>query len=1649
MGMLIVACSSIFPGVTMAQDLAGKVEDLRGYWRFDEGTGATTADLSPNGIVGAIEGAEWITDDPERGTALEFDGDAWVATGEFVAELGDDDFTYAAWIRTEEPGSIISKQSDDDEWSEAEKKFYVSPGEDGDDDGGAEEGGLSMVGWGVDWVASGGDALNVADGGWHHVALTLSRDDVGAEPGKIYVDGVEIPSYANQGFNGLADIPTDTVYIGRTPGGEGVENFVGAIDEVAIWQTVLTADEIALLAAGAPAIPAPEGDDDADFLPDDWELTHFGNLDSSGVSDPDDDGLNNLREEDLGTDPNNADTDGDGASDSTEVAFRTDPNDANSTPVANAVLLTSGGEPWDSADAWSDDEPAAAGSNYLVDGGGGELITPEVAGPVFPGDSLELLPGGTLLLTHLPGTAAEIADLRLGGGNLAVDGGHRAVSGQLTVVEDSTITLEGNSDVIEIRSQISGEAAITINQELAEEQEDRGRVLLSGAGNDFAGHWTVAGGELVAVTPSSLGRGDVTLINGTLDLDYNLFNQDGVLRLDTENIRVILDQDLAFSEVFFGDFAVPAGTYAWQNLADDLDAAEQFIDGGGRLIVGGEDTDADGLLDSWEVSVYGDLSKGADDDGDGDGLTASGEFTAGSDPTKADTDDDGLPDGQEVTEVNSDPGKADTDGDGLTDAEEFNTHQTDPRLADSDGDQLNDSEEVATHGTDPNKSDSDDDGFIDGTEIAAGSDPNDAEDIPRGLDHQRESLVAYYPFNEGAGSVVGDFSDQANLGEVLGAEWVIDSQRGPALEFGGEAWVATNDGVGEFGEGDFTYAAWIKTDEPGGVIVSKQNDNNLWEEAEKKFYVSPGPPDEEGVEGNITMVGWGADFVGADNAPVDDGEWHHVALTWEFESEEENPGKVFIDGEEVAEYAVNNFNGLVDNEGDLVFIGRTPGGEGTNHFVGLIDDVALWNSALPAEDIALLAAGVGALTIDAGASDSDNDGLLDLWETAFFGNLDQSGDGDGDGDGLTNEDEFASSTDPTEADSDGDGLNDGAEVNEFETNPSEPDSDGDGLTDAEEVNDHDTDPLEEDTDGDGVNDRAEIIAGTDPDDAGSFPVGLSRVVAELKGYWNFDEGAGNTAADGSGLGNDGSLSGAEWVEDEGDRASVLEFDGDSWVSMDAFVVEMGDADFTYSAWLKTDVPGGVILSKQNDNEEWEEAEKKFYVSPGIDGGDEVEIGPGNIATVGWGTDWIAASPETPSVADGEWHHVALTFEREAVDDDPGRIYIDGVEVEDYSEQSYNGLADNSTDTMYIGRTPGGEGTVNFNGRIDEVAVWNAVLNPNEIAALANGATPFEGGVFEATPPVAHWPFDEGEGEVTEDVSDGGHDGTLVNAAWVDDPDRGAVLSFDGDAWVATGDGITELGDADFTYAAWIKTDRAGLTIISKQSDDDEWEEAEKKFYISPGGEDGPEGEPLDEGGSPAGAISMVGWGADWVAAGEAIVTDNEWHHVALTFQRDLVEDDPGRIYIDGVEVEDYANQSFNGLADNPGDLVYIGRTPGGEGAENFVGLIDEVAIWDRVLTPEEIEALAEPPPDGGGDPGGDRDPGFAISEVSRLANNDVSLGWQTEAGVTYVVEYSTTLDGDWQVVETIEGDGNLMSFVDDDAARVGLNEGYYRLSVVE
>ena len=99
-----------------------------------------------------------------------------------------------------------------------------------------------------------------------------------------------------------------------------------------------------------------------------------------------------------------------------------------------------------------------------------------------------------------------------------------------------------------------------------------------------------------------------------------------------------------------------------------------------------QDSDADGMLDTWELTYFGDLTRDGSGDYDGDGISDLQEYLDGTDPTNIDNDLDGMPDPWEIYHFGSTQrnGLANDDGDALIDYEEF-VNETHPFVHNTTG----------------------------------------------------------------------------------------------------------------------------------------------------------------------------------------------------------------------------------------------------------------------------------------------------------------------------------------------------------------------------------------------------------------------------------------------------------------------------------------------------------------------------------------------------------------------------------------------------------------------------------------------------------------------------------------------------------------------------------------------------------------------------------------------------------------------------------------------------------------------------------------------------------------------------------------------------------------------------------------------------
>jgi len=140
------------------------------------------------------------------------------------------------------------------------------------------------------------------------------------------------------------------------------------------------------------------------------------------------------------------------------------------------------------------------------------------------------------------------------------------------------------------------------------------------------------------------------------------------------------------------------------------------------------DTDGDGLNDGDEVHTYATSPTIADTDGDG--LNDGTEISMGTNPNNVDSDGDGDNDNVDPDPLNPNITLLDIDGDGMPNSWENQYNNTNANLADAEGDLDSDGltnlrEYQAS--TNPDSADTDNDGLNDGAEINLGTDPNNPD----------------------------------------------------------------------------------------------------------------------------------------------------------------------------------------------------------------------------------------------------------------------------------------------------------------------------------------------------------------------------------------------------------------------------------------------------------------------------------------------------------------------------------------------------------------------------------------------------------------------------------------------------------------------------------------------------------------------------------------------------------------------------------------------------------------------------------------------------------------------------------------------------------------------------------------------------------
>jgi glycosidase len=258
------------------------------------------------------------------------------------------------------------------------------------------------------------------------------------------------------------------------------------------------------------------------------------------------------------------------------------------------------------------------------------------------------------------------------------------------------------------------------------------------------------------------------------------------------------------------------------------------------------------------------------------------------------------------------------------------------------------------------------------------------------------SLLAYWTFDEGTGSIANDSSGNGNTGTVVfdisdGGEgyWTLNGMVNGALYFDGEfTQVVVSNSPSLNPNNGITIAAWVNAANWSGTprILEKGLSDNQYAlfinlSTQLEFLVAS-------VSNGIVAV-----------SPPSAGAWHHLAGTYDG-----SWMSLYIDGQLATQQIAS---GAMPVATDPLVIGDKPDGNLYDAFNGTLDDVRIYCGTLTAVQVAQLY-----------NFDSVGDGVANWWRLQYFGSSSSTNAAscagcDDDGTGQNNSFKYAAGLNPT------------------------------------------------------------------------------------------------------------------------------------------------------------------------------------------------------------------------------------------------------------------------------------------------------------------------------------------------------------------------------------------------------------------------------------------------------------------------------------------------------------------------------------------------------------------------------------------------------------------------------------------------------------
>jgi hypothetical protein len=227
---------------------------------------------------------------------------------------------------------------------------------------------------------------------------------------------------------------------------------------------------------------------------------------------------------------------------------------------------------------------------------------------------------------------------------------------------------------------------------------------------------------------------------------------------------------------------------------------------------------------------------------------------------------------------------------------------------------------------------------------------------------------------------------------------------------------------------------------------------------------------------------------------------------------------------------------------------------------------------------------------------------------------------------------------------------------------------------------------------------------------------VGNAKADLVAQWDFDnvnnvgqatQGSDLTAVGNAAYSASGKVGGALQLDGAGD---FLHLAGDALPTG----IPAGDSSFTIAAFIKTSA-----VNYRNGIVGWGGANNGQFNGFRTARSDDVAIPGGDgLVHYSWGSDAGYDALQPATIANGVWHHVAVTYDSAT---STKQLYLDGAALGGAVAVASNLSV--AADNFRLGTIHHSAGDEDFNGLLDRVQIYNSALTGVQVASLASVPEP--------------------------------------------------------------------------------------------------------------------------------------------------------------------------------------------------------------------------------------------------------------------------------------------------------------------------------------